>query len=67
MRESRSYLALKYEDAGTWEVSANAAGEDGSVDLVYQYGTHSGKLHAVWAKDHYVFAESPKPTPPKGG
>ncbi len=59
MRESRSFLAAKYENAGTWKVSANTAAEDGSVDVDYQYGTHTGKLHAVWAKDHYVFAEIP--------
>jgi hypothetical protein len=59
MRESRSFLASKYEDAWTWKASASTAADDGSVDIDYQYGTHIGKLHAVWVKDHYIFAEIP--------
>jgi hypothetical protein len=59
MRESRSFLASIYEDAGTWKVSGSTAADDGSVDIDYQYGSHIGKLHAVWVKDHYIFAAIP--------
>jgi hypothetical protein len=59
MRESRAYLKSRYGYSTTWKESSSFAGVDDSVDLSYQYGEHSGKLHGMWQKDHYVFTEIP--------